>query len=102
MQRRIWSISLRANRRYPGDWENEMISKFITAVALVAAFAMPAVARPVQATVNSTHGAMSHSSHGALSHSSHGAMSHSSHGAMSHSSHGATLSHGGGALTKTH
>jgi hypothetical protein len=71
-----------------------MNSKFITVVALVAAFAMPAVARPVQATIHATHGATVQSSHGALVHSS--------HGAMAHISHGATVSHGGAALVKTH
>jgi hypothetical protein len=69
-----------------------MTTKFITALALAAAFAMPAVAHPVQASV--------HSTHGALAHSSHGAMAHSSHGAMAHSSHGATLSHSGAAIAK--
>ena len=71
-----------------------MNSKFITVVALVAAFAMPAVARPVQATIHSTHGATVQTSHGA--------MAHSSHGALAHSTHGATVSHGGSALVKTH
>jgi hypothetical protein len=55
-----------------------MNSKFITVVALVAAFAMPAVAGP------------------------HVAVTHSTHGALAHSTHGATISHSGAALTKTH
>jgi hypothetical protein len=86
-------MSLRASRRYPGDWENEMNSKFITVVALVAAFAMPAVAHPVQATMHSTHGATVQSSHGALAHSTHGATV--SHGGS------AVISHGGSNV-KTH
>jgi hypothetical protein len=63
-----------------------MNSNFIAVVAIAAAFAMPTIARPVQATIHATHGATTHSTHGALA----------------HSTHGATVSHGGAALTKTH
>jgi hypothetical protein len=81
MQRGTWFKSLRASRRYPGDWENEMNSKFIAAVAVAVAFTMPAMASMTHAGTQVTR-ATAHSTHGATAHSTHGAMAHGTHGAM--------------------
>jgi hypothetical protein len=75
-----------------------MNSKFITVVALVAAFAMPAVAGPRVGAVSPGLAHSTHSTHGAAAHESHGAMVQGSKGAMATKTHGASLSHGGAAI----
>jgi hypothetical protein len=86
VQRLTQVNSLLAGRRYPGDWENQMNSKFIAAVAVTVALTMPAMAG-VKCAVSST-------SHAACTSTT------PPHGTLAHSTQGATVSHGGSAIAK--
>jgi hypothetical protein len=64
------------------------MSKFITAVALVAVFAAPAIAGTTHPTTMTAH-------------STHVATAHSTHSATVHSTHAATAGHEGGGIAQS-